>query len=309
MAGFQFTTIKPGWFPLRILIAAEPSGGKSLSAIRMGLGLADGNGKKLFFLDTDAGRGAALYGQELAPKGIQYARFDPPFSPARFGEGIQAAEDAGAEVLIIDCASDEMSGVGGLAYMAEADKGSWLRPKNQHFLKFVNRANTSHLHIIFTAMAKTVSMPEKEKASFQLKNASRLAAPDVQLEVEKSFTRPMTICLFVAREGQEINVFKAHTAIQPTAQKITAPITEEHGRILRAWSLGTGDVDLTVERYRARFRQIAEQGVRTVDDAISKTSGEIIDKLGKEFFDGLYASAAEYDAQRAAAQTEQEVGN
>lgn len=314
MSGFQFKTIKSEWFPLRVLIAAEPSGGKTLSAIKLGLGLAHGDGRKVFFLDTDAGRGAALYGQELEPRGIQYAKFDPPFSPSRFGEGIEAAESAGAEVLIIDCVSDELEGPGGLASLAEADKGSWLRPKNQHFIKFINRSNISYMHIIFTVIAKTVSMPEKEMAKFRLQNASKLAAPDVSLVCEKSFTKPMTVCLFVARGGQEVSVFKAHSAIEPTVAKITAPITEEHGALLRRWADGNllkaltdeeFKPDLTVEKYKTRFKEIVENGAAAVEDGIAKTPADIKEKLGEAFFADIRTRAAEYDRLRAEAKTDE----
>lgn len=118
---------------LLIALAGASGSGKTYSALRLATGLAQG--KPIAFIDTEARRG------------LHYAdRFDflhadmaAPFRPSRFVEAIAAAEAAGAGVVIIDSASHEYDGVGGIMDWADElaasgvkSPGNWKDPKLAH---------------------------------------------------------------------------------------------------------------------------------------------------------------------------------
>ena len=70
----------------------------------------------------------------------------PPFRPQHFVEGIRAAEDTGAEVVILDSFSHEYDGEGGIMDWADAlaesgvkSPGNWKEPKQ------VSSASTKHV--------------------------------------------------------------------------------------------------------------------------------------------------------------------
>ena len=105
-----------------VLISMEATSGrgKTFSALMLGRGLVGPNGK-LGLLDTETGRGK-IYADAI-PGGYQYGELTPPYSPERYVAAIQAAASAGLDCLIIDSASHEWEGIGGVGEIAEAGGG------------------------------------------------------------------------------------------------------------------------------------------------------------------------------------------
>ncbi|MEY5061648.1 MAG: hypothetical protein RIS45_1569 [Planctomycetota bacterium] len=130
---FQFTPAVREQVSLLIALAGASGSGKTFSALRLAQGIAPGG--KIAFIDTEARRGLHYADR------FQFMHLDmrPPFSPARFLEAVQAAEQTGADVIIIDSFSLEHEGSGGLIEMAEEEErrgikspGNWARPKAEH---------------------------------------------------------------------------------------------------------------------------------------------------------------------------------
>ncbi len=116
---FEFKPAKRENVSLLIGLASASGGGKTKSALELATGLSPSG--KIMFLDTEARR-ALHYASEYK---FMHADMRPPFHPDRFIEGIQAAEAAGAEVVIIDSASHEYDGEGGiLDWAAEIEAGT-----------------------------------------------------------------------------------------------------------------------------------------------------------------------------------------
>lgn len=128
--------------------------GKTLSALLLGRGLVGPTGK-LGMLDTETGRGK-IYASAI-PGGYQYGELTPPFSPERYIACVKAAQEAGLECLIIDSASHEWEGIGGIGEIAEAGGGKglqkWAKPKARH-KRFVQTLLTTRMHIIVCLRAK-----------------------------------------------------------------------------------------------------------------------------------------------------------
>lgn len=145
-----------------VLISMEATSGrgKTLSALLLGRGLVGPEGK-LGLLDTETGRGKIYAGR--IPGGYEYGELTPPYSPERFIAGIKAAQNAGLECLIIDSASLEWEGIGGIGEIAESGKSSsggelkglakWAKPKARH-KRFVQTLLTTRMHIIVCLRAK-----------------------------------------------------------------------------------------------------------------------------------------------------------
>lgn len=280
----NFAPIAKGYFPLRIVLAAEPGQGKTMSALKLAVGLADGQFDKVFMIDTDVERGR-FYSELFAPNYIMYQSFQPPFTPERAGALIDEAENAGAKVLIYDCCSDLYEGPGGVSTIAEQDK-MWTRAKNRWNLKFMQRANHSHLHIIFTASVKTVNLPEKEIAKFRLQNRHRLAAPDVPLICETNFMRPMTLGILCKEQGKDLSIYKTPDAMDSTLEKIvdqlSAPLCEKHGEMLRHWAENRAEFDPEIEKAKTQIKISVEGGMESLKKAWATLSPEMRKKLGSK---------------------------
>lgn len=113
-----------------------PAGsGKTTSALKTAKGLC-GDWEKVIVIDTE-NRSSELYA-DLGPFSV--IELTPPFSPERFIEAIQAAAKAGFEVIIIDSASAEWVGKGGVLEIKDSMAGNsftnWskLTPRHQAFI-------------------------------------------------------------------------------------------------------------------------------------------------------------------------------
>ena len=108
--------------PLLISISSVSGGGKTFSALLLAAGLAGPDGR-VGMIDTENGRGE-MYSdspgiRKALQNGYDYIRFDPPYTPERYIEHIEAAEQAGITVCIVDSGSHEWEGIGGVAESAE----------------------------------------------------------------------------------------------------------------------------------------------------------------------------------------------
>jgi len=161
---------------------AGPSGsGKTLSALRIARGLVGGDDSRIFFTDTEGGRGlhyAPPAGEQPGQFtfGFQYAELTAPFSPMHYDEIIAAAVQARAGVIIVDSMSHEHEGEGGilewhdreLTQMAGQDQEkrdrlkftAWIKPKQAH-TRLLNKILQARAHFIFCFRAKDKIAPVK----------------------------------------------------------------------------------------------------------------------------------------------------
>ena len=130
---FSFAPAVREQVSLLIALAGASGSGKTKSALRLAEGISPAG--KIAFVDTEARRGLHYADQHR----FLHADMRPPFRPERFVEGIRAAEQAGAEVVILDSFSHEYDGEGGIMDWADdlAEKGikspgNWKEPKLAH---------------------------------------------------------------------------------------------------------------------------------------------------------------------------------
>ena len=142
---------------LRLALCGPSGSGKTYSALLIAQGLAPGG--KIALIDTERGSGelyADLTEYDVAP-------LEPPYTPARYIELIESAEEAGYDVLIIDSLSHAWTGEGGVLDMhdkaAAASRSgnsfaAWREVTPQHN-QLVDAILGANLHIITTMRTKT----------------------------------------------------------------------------------------------------------------------------------------------------------
>lgn len=207
---------------LRLALAGPSGSGKTYSALQMAKGL----GSKIAVIDTEHGS-ASLYA-EVADFDVM--ELHAPYSPERYIDAIQAAEQAGYEVLIIDSYSHEWSGPGGCLEINDliADTkcrgntwAAWKETTPRH-RRLTDKILTSPLHIICTMRSKTETVQGEGKKILKLgmKNEQRDGS-------EYEFT----VVLDITHEGHMAVASKDRTKLfqQPEL------ITEATGRKLLDW--------------------------------------------------------------------------
>lgn len=104
---------------LIIGLAGASGSGKTLSALKVARGLAGGDDSRIAFIDTEGGRGkhyapAPGEGPSETRFGFRHGDLKPPFTPEAYLAAIDAADQAGFEVVVIDSFSHSWDGEGGL---------------------------------------------------------------------------------------------------------------------------------------------------------------------------------------------------
>lgn len=276
--------------PMLISIASVSGGGKTYSALLLAAGIAGPHGR-VGFIDTENGRGE-MYADspgitKALPDGYDYLRFDPPFSPKRYIEHIQAAEKSGVTVAVVDSGSHEWEGIGGVDEMAQAAEakmgrfGKWANPKMEH-KRFVYHLLSSPMHLIFCLRAREKAKSFKAGEPIILSAGDQTAAPEIakkdtvismglQPVCEKNFAYEMLVSVQLderTHAAYPIKVPEPLLRLFPGGRMLT----KADGEAIRLWN-DTGAALADDEQLRKRARQNAEDG---------------LDKY-KEFFESLTA--------------------
>lgn len=269
--------------PMLLSISSVSGGGKTFSALLMAAGIAGRTGR-VGFIDTENGRGE-MYADspgivKALPDGYDYLRLDPPFSPERYTEYIQAAEKAGITVCVIDSGTHEWEGIGGCTEIAEKNPlgrmPNWSKAKMAH-KRFVNHLLSSPMHLIFCLrarekvkifkkgdlMATGAFIPSDESLPVAEKDC--VVPLGLQSIAEKSFVYEMLVSLMLDERTHHaipVKVPEPLVSLFPGGRLIT----KEDGERIRQWNdTGCTAVDAN-EQLIKRARAIAEDGMAAYED-------------------------------------------
>lgn len=154
MAQIQIRKAQRSQSKLRIGLAGPSGSGKTMSSLKLARGIAGPSGR-ILMIDTERGSGD-LYSHITD---YDIITLEAPFAPKNYIDAIEAGEDAGYDVIIIDSLSHAWADEGGL--LDQADKLSkssnrfsvWQDLTPQH-RKLVGALLNSDAHIIGTVRSK-----------------------------------------------------------------------------------------------------------------------------------------------------------
>ncbi|MDI2113039.1 AAA family ATPase [Commensalibacter nepenthis] len=267
---------------LLFAIAGASGSGKTYSALLLAQGIAGDNGK-IAVIDTEAGRSL-----QYAPKNGEQADhnkgtfnflhldFVPPFTPERYIEAIQTCEQAGASVIVIDSASHEWNGEGGIVEMSdgialrkatdnqtgeinfkklEAVKMlSWAEPKKQH-KKMMAKLTQVRSHIIFCLRAEEKVKPIKNHKGF-----TEVVNQGFQPICEKGFMFEMTASLTLEPTNPGKPNYELDKKLNRDMQVIFQNgqlISVEHGKRLKEWSESGCDIEPKKSQLEQNYERLA----------------------------------------------------
>lgn len=283
---FEIRTAERQGARLLIQLSGVSGSGKTYSALQLAYGLAGNDAGKVVMIDTENRRGS-LYADSLPGKSkFRIIDFYAPFSPARYIQAIEAACNAGAEVIVIDSVTHEWESEGGCEWMANQTRfPDWKRAKAEH-KRFMTYMLQSPAHIIACTRAR-------EKVDFSdPKNPRPLGIQPIQ---EKNFSFEATVSLMMHDQGRRQDVLKCPSELQSVLGRGQGYITAADGLALRQWVDGAVRVDPDVERYKGALLNVVEKGMAALQDAWGKTPAHIRQALGDGFKEQLKAAAKEYE--------------
>lgn len=148
---------------------SESGCGKTYSALLLARGFVGPEGK-IGMIETESGRGEAYSDPKEYPEigGYQVLSLAKDFSPETYGKAITKAEADKFDALIIDSASHEWEGVGGVLDMAAHNEAAgkkgpivWQKPKIEHQRHFMLRFMQSPIPLVILCMRAKYPMQQK----------------------------------------------------------------------------------------------------------------------------------------------------
>jgi hypothetical protein len=218
---------------MRLLLTGPSGAGKTYGALTLAKGMGC---ERVIVIDTEQGS-SDLYESILPFDVIDLA---PPFTPERYIEAIDAAEQAGADCIIIDSISHEWNGKGGCLELvdeiarAQFRGNTWsaysvITPRHR---AFIDRMLRSSAHIIATGRSKT------ETAQVDDGGRKKVAKLGMKVETRDGVEYEFTTVLDVVHDGHFALASKDRTGMFTDTDP--KPITVATGKLLAAWlSCGT----------------------------------------------------------------------
>lgn len=145
-------------------IYAESGCGKTWSSLLLARGFVGPTGK-IAMLETEGGRGEVF--ADVLPGGYDVCSMRETFSPENYGEALTAIEKTEPDALIIDSASHEWEGSGGVLAMAAQNEAAgkksmmvWQGPKLAHQRYFILRLLATPIPLVIVCMRAKYPMKE-----------------------------------------------------------------------------------------------------------------------------------------------------
>jgi hypothetical protein len=229
---------------LLIGVAGGTGSGKTWSAMALATGLA--NGEQFAVIDTENGR-ARHYADQFA---FDVSDLAAPFTPDAYAEAILAADQAGYPVVVVDSASHEHAGDGGLLDMHEAEyqrmggkdsakMAAWIKPKMAH-KQMVNKLLQVKAHVILAFRAQqSIEIVKDAQGKMQVVPKKTLTGLDGWIPIaEKNLPYELTLSFLLTADApgvpKPIKLQAQHRVFVP----LDAPLSVETGRQLGEWARG-----------------------------------------------------------------------
>jgi hypothetical protein len=280
---FQFRNAMRSEAKPLIGIYAESGCGKTWSALLLARGFVGPNGK-IGMIETEGGRGEANVGRDPVGNYL-VCPIRGEFSPKAYGEALTAAEEAGLDALIVDSASHEWEGAGGVLSMAAQNQAAgkkgvlvWQQPKIEHQRHFMLRLMQTPIPLVIVCMRAKYPMQQIKNEWARSTVLEPKQADDILFE------------MFVHGWIDQQHNFRATKYTLPELADVIPdgkPISIQTGQSLASWARGeTTPARSAAARTSAASSSDQPQGNEAADD---KSAAEWDVELGDEAKKGTEA--------------------
>jgi len=190
-------------------------------------------------IETESGRGEAY--ADMLPGGYDVLPIRENFSPENYGKALTAAEATKFDALIIDSASHEWEGAGGVLGMAAANQADgkkgplvWQRPKMDHQRHFMLRLMQTPIPLVIVCMRAKYPMMERKDRNG---NKEWVRSETIEPKQSADILFEMFVHGWIDRE-HKLHVTKYTRPDLAQIIRDNEPITIETGRRLAEWAKG-----------------------------------------------------------------------
>lgn len=263
---------------------SESGCGKTKSALLLAKGFSL-DMSKVGMIETEAGRGEA-YASDPVVGGYVVRSIRGEFTPSEYGKAIVEAEQAKLRALIIDSASHEWEGAGGVLSMAAENQANgkkgplvWQQPKILHQREFMLRLMQTPIPLVIVCMR--AKYPMKEVKTGDKKEWTR----STQLEPKQS--DDILFEMFVHGWIDQEHRFQGtkYTLDELRQVFVTGePITVETGKRLAEWASGSA---VPIKTRHELLKDLCTKSGTNLIDLLARSGV----RHGDEMSDGDYAEA------------------
>jgi hypothetical protein len=258
---YTFRTARRSEAKPLIGLYSESGCGKTWSSLLLARGFCGPDGR-IGMIETEGGRGEAYVGRHPVADYLVCPIRDN-FSPMAYGEAISAAEAAKLDVLIVDSASHEWEGAGGVLSMAADNQANgvkgvlvWQKPKIEHQRNFMLRLMQTPIPLVIVCMRAKYPMVQVPGRS-EWSRSTQLEpkqADDILFE--------MMIHGWID-QAHKMQVTKYTLPELEDVMPSGAPITLQTGEALAKWAKGESfdDFRKTAAEWDHDLAEAAKQGI------------------------------------------------
>lgn len=218
---------------------SESGCGKTYSALLLAKGFAS-DMSKVAMIETESGRGEAFASDPVVGGYLVHSIRDE-FSPQAYGEAIVSAGQAGLSALIIDSASHEWEGPGGVLSMAADNQAQnkkgpivWQKPKMDHQREFMLRLMTTSVPLVIVCMRAKYPMEEVAVGNKKEWQRSKDLAP----KQSEDILFEMFVHGWISRDDHAFHGTKYTLDELRQVFRDGEPISVDTGRRLASWAAG-----------------------------------------------------------------------
>ena len=271
---FQYQKARRENTHLLIGLAGASGSGKTYSAMQLATGISDG--APFLMIDTEARRGLH-YADQFD---FEHQDLKPPFAPEKYLHAVRKGAGRGFKCIVIDSASHEWEGEGGVLEIAQADPakppGNWIKPKAAH-RRMVNVFLQVGVNLIFCLRAQEkLDLSEKDdrgKVVIQSAGWQPICEKRFPFEMTASFTlNPLTPGVVDMELPHKIQ--DQHRMAFPPGQHISV----EAGRLLGQWARGDA-IETPDKALWGEARKAAREGMGALRAFCAELSPEDLGKL------------------------------
>jgi hypothetical protein len=227
---------------------AESGGGKTRGALTLARGFVGPSGR-IVMIETESGRGESYAGDPEVAGAFDVIplRFDPSnenadaYSPQNYGAAISEAERHNADALIVDSASHEWEGIGGVLDQAEQNKGDgkkgmqvWTQPKIDHQKHFISRLLMTPIPLVILCLRAKYPMEEKtvngKKETYRAEHLEPKQSADILYD--------LFVHGWFDRATHRFHATHYQNASLAQVIRDNEPITHSTGEALARWARG-----------------------------------------------------------------------
>lgn len=260
---------------------SESGCGKTFSALLLAKGFA-GDMSKVAMIETESGRGEAFASDPVVGGYLVHSIRDE-FSPQSYGEAIVSAGQAGLSALIIDSASHEWEGPGGVLSMAADNQAAgkkgpivWQKPKMDHSREFMLRLMTTSVPLVIVCMRAKYPMEEAivngRKDWQRSKDLAPKQSEDILFE--------MFVHGWISRDDHAFHGTKYTLDELRQIFKDGEPISVDTGKRLASWASGATSTGPNLLEQFSRMLDEADSAIAVRE--ISARMRERADEFGDE---------------------------